>query len=516
MNLNFSSLYLINNLFTKKQLLLLAIIAFFSVGSFAQNDPDCSADTGNLNSTSICIQGTEASISAIAEGNAIIPDGFQVIYVLTSGDELVIQAVSNAPKFIVEASGSYTIHTLVYDPATLDLSIVEFGVTTGVDVNNLLIQGGGTICAALDVAGSKFEFDSCEAAFCLADFGSITPDEACLEDSIAQLNATIVNAPVVPDGFQVLYVLTSGEGLVIEAVSETPSFEVNENGLYTIHTLVYDPNTLDLGIVEFGTTTGVDVNGLLIQGGGDICGALDVAGASFNIEACPCPAMAGTLIANNDESSPICLEGATVAISASIDEAPTVPEGFQVLYVLTSGENLVIEAVGDEPSFEIDTIGRYTIHTLVFDPNTLDLSIVEFGVTTGVDVNGLLEQGGGDICGALDVAGAAFDIEICTCEAGAGTLTAINDPANPVCLEGEEITISAEINEAPTVPEGFNVLYVLTSGEGLVIEAVNENPTFSITNEGVFTIHTLVYDPNTLDLGIVESLLGLGIVDVLV
>ena len=79
-----------------------------------------------------------------------------------------------------------------------------------------------------------------------------------------------------------------------------------------------------------------------------------------------------------------------------------------VLYVLTQGEGLVIQNVSDMPSFDVTEGGRFTIHTLVYDPNTLDLSIVELGVTTGVDVNGLLEQGGGDICAALDVAGRCF------------------------------------------------------------------------------------------------------------
>ena len=49
-----------------------------------------------------------------------------------------------------------SIHTLVYDPSTLDLSIVQFGTTTGFDVNSLLIQGGGSICASLDVNGAPF------------------------------------------------------------------------------------------------------------------------------------------------------------------------------------------------------------------------------------------------------------------------------------------------------------------------------------------------------------------------
>jgi hypothetical protein len=56
----------------------------------------------------------------------------------------------------VDQSGLYTIHTLVYDPATLDLSGVQVGVTTGFDVNGLLLQGGGAICASLDVQGAPF------------------------------------------------------------------------------------------------------------------------------------------------------------------------------------------------------------------------------------------------------------------------------------------------------------------------------------------------------------------------
>jgi hypothetical protein len=90
----------------------------------------------------------------------------------------------------------------------------------------------------------------------------------------------------VPAGFSTVYVLTNGEGLVIVNAGPVPSFEVTEEGLYTIHTLVYDPATLDLGIVEIGVTTGFDVNSLLIQGGGSICASLDVAGAQFNVTSC--------------------------------------------------------------------------------------------------------------------------------------------------------------------------------------------------------------------------------------
>ena len=481
---------------------LVTLIFTLMSGFSLQLSAQCEASAGGFSVQQLCVQSTDFVLTATPNDSAVVPEGFEVIYVLTSGNDLVIEQVNETPEFKLplDASGLFTLHTLVYDPATLDLSIVEIGVTTGVDVNGLLIQGGGDICAALDVTGVKFRFGLCdEEPTCEAMAGALLAEgEACLEEGEATLTATHDVEPTVPEGFEVIYVLTSGEELTIEQVNAEPTFTVEDIGLFTIHTLVYDPETLDLGIVEIGVTTGVDVNGLLIQGGGEICAALDVAGAQFNVLDCACPIMAGTLVADDDA----CLENGEATLTAMHDMEPVVAEGFSVIYVLTSGEELVIEQVNEEPTFTVESTGRFTIHTLVFDPETLDLGIVEIGVTTGVDVNNLLIQGGGDICAALDVAGAQFNVEECeaACEAMAGTLTADDD----ACLEDGEATLTATRDMEPVVPEGFSLIYVLTSGEELVIEQVNEEPTFTVESTGRFTIHTLVFDPETLDLGIVE------------
>jgi len=100
----------------------------------------------------------------------------------------------------------------------------------------------------------------------------------------------------------------------------------------------------------------------------------------------------------------------SAVLQASIVDEPFIPEGFSLIYVLTSGDELVIENVGPDPNFETSKVGKNTIHTLVYDTATLDLSIVEIGTTTGVQVNALLVQGGGSICASLDVAGASFDV----------------------------------------------------------------------------------------------------------
>lgn len=121
--------------------------------------------------------------------------------------------------------------------------------------------------------------DVCEAE--AAGLKAINPS-VCLENGEADLMAEQIGDNVVPDGYQVLYVLTKADDLTILDANDTPNFTVNNPGEYRIHTLVYDPNTLDLGAVS----TGIEVNELLIQGGGSICGSLDVEGAFFKVDKC--------------------------------------------------------------------------------------------------------------------------------------------------------------------------------------------------------------------------------------
>ncbi len=468
----------------------------------------CNADAGSFSTQQICFSSTGVTLSAVAKGDAIVPDSFQTIYVLTSGDDLVIRQVNAEPRFNIDPnpSGIFTIHTLVYDSTTLDLGTVEIGVTTGGEINALLQQGGGGICGSLDVEGVKFQFGGCEETpTCEATAGTLVAGDAPCLDSTATLTATRGEAPVLPEGYQIAYILTSGEDLVIQAVDTVPSFTVDTTGRFTIHTLVYDTATLNIGIIEFGITTGGDVNALLIQGGGDICAVLDVAGAIFNVLDCDCPISAGALTAEAEA----CLEDSTVMLTAVHETEPIVADSFQVIYILTSGSNLVIQQVSNSPAFTVDTAGLFTIHTLVYDTTTLNLDSIEIGVTTGGDINALLIQGGGAICAALDVTGAPINvITNCDspgggddCPANAGTLVA----DNVECLgDTGQVTLLAVHEMDPVVPDSFQLIYVLTFGEDLVIQALDTIPSFTIDSVGLYSIHTLVYDSTTLDLSIIE------------
>lgn len=196
--------------------------------------------------------------------------------------------------------------------------------------------------------------DDCVIVPCDANAGTLTPgDGGCLISSL-NISASANGDAVVPAGYETLYVLTSGSGLIIQAVSATPSFDVTVAASYTIHTLVYDPNTLDLSGIEIGVTSGVDVNNLLIQGGGDICGSLDVPGASVVVEN-------GFEVAITPEDVTLC-SGTSLDLSTNANGS-----GFSYQWSATGGS--FDNASSATPVYTMMMPGTYTISVEVTASN---------------------------------------------------------------------------------------------------------------------------------------------------
>jgi hypothetical protein len=399
------------------RLFAVLMIFLFSVAS-AHLQAQCAADAGTLtaNVSPVQLAGGSVEIGATVATPPNVPAGYQTIYVLTSGSNLLIENVNFVePQFTVDTPGDYTIHTLVavlfnpIDPNFLPVigNIVP-GSSTGADVLQLIADEG--VCADLDVDGAPVTVEACSA-----DAGTLTADAnpVQLAGGSVTISATEGTAPTVPANYEVAYVLTSGGGLVIEALGSTPSFEVDAAGLYTIHTLVAelndpnDPNFLNTDVITPGVTNAGEVLALVIANG--LCASLDVTGAEINVE--DCTAAAGTLTA---DATPVELQAGSATISATQGTAPVVPVDYEVVYVLTSGTDLVIEQTATTPSFTVTAAGDYTIHTLVAelsdpnDPNFIDVNIIVPGTTTGVDVVNLITNNG--LCADLDVAGAPITV----------------------------------------------------------------------------------------------------------
>ena len=477
---------------------------------------DCTTDPGTLSPRPLsdgptdCFDGSECvEVRADIVEEPVVDSGFSVLYVITSGTELVIMGTGPEPFFCIEDTGFYTIHTLVYNAATLDLSVILPGQSTANDLVELI--AGHDTCAKIDLIGASFDIEPCPPCP-----EGVTPDPGSLVaapfDCFDGQNPILITAetaiaPNIPDGYLFSYVLTQGEELSIIAISDDPTFSIANTGPFGIHGLVYDTLTLDLGMVELGTTTAGDVLAII---GDNICANLDVEGARFDVPPCvadPCEGVsldAGTL-----KPTPSCLSTEdsvqTASLIAEHLSQPQIPEGYSSLYVLTQGEELLIVDLANVPNFSVTETGTYRIHTLVFDTLSLDLSGVELGTTTASQVLALL---GDSICAALDVEGALFEIEACPndpCEKGnspdPGTLVSLSD----TCLDGENpALLLAEHTQLPVIPEAFSSLYVLTKGSDLLILDTHTEPSFTVEETGTYRIHTLIYDPSTLDLGAVQ------------
>jgi len=466
-------------------------------------DMPCTADAGTLSSPMVsdCLDaaGIVVTVSATHDGNVIVPTGFNTIYVLTMGSTLTIVQTNSIPSFDVDTAGSYIIHTLVYDPMTLDLSVILPGSTMAAEVLGIIMNND--LCADLDVTGAPITVVNCIMP-CTADAGTLSNGSVsdCLAaGSTVDLTATADGNAVVPPGFSALYVLTMGSTLTIVQTNVSPMFTVDATGTYTIHTLIYDPATLDLTVVVPGMTIAADVLSIIMTN--DICADLDAVGAPISVVDCmmPCLADAGTI--SGAAVSDCLANGSTVTVSANPDGNAIVPVGFATLYVLTMGNSLTIMQTNSTPNFIVNLTGNYTVHTLIFDPATLDLTGVVPGTTLAADVLNIISNN--NICADLDAAGSMVSVVECNmlCTANAGSL--MNPAVSDCLLPATNVSLTASPSGDATIPQGYETIYVLTIGQALTIIQTNTTPEFTVSIAGDYTIHTLVYDPMTLDLSAV-------------
>lgn len=270
---------------------------------------------------------------------------------------------------------------------------------------------------------------------CTANAGTISIDfwAGCLANGSATVSAVPGNDAVVPPGFQLVYLLSSSNGLIIDEVSNTPTFVVHSLDIHRIHPLVYDPNTLDLSAFTGGDASVYDIYSLIYNG---LCAGLNVSGAPFKVKECPneCTAYAGTISALQPDQ---CLVDGAAGLEAVPDDNAVVPAGYTVLQLLVHLPDQTILSVGPEPSFSVNAPGQYAILTLIFDPNTLDPASLVSG-TTVAQLNALLFQGGGNICASLDLQGAEFAVIACgnPCHANAGADSTVTSCSNsaPIAL----------------------------------------------------------------------------------
>jgi len=395
----------------------------------------CLANAGTLiaDATSVELSNGTATISATLAGGLIVPNGYEVLYVLTSGSGLVIEGVNAAPIFTVEEAGDYTIHTLVYDASTLDLSIVQIGATTGFDVNSLLEQGGGTICAALDVPGAPITVEEEENL------------PTAIDDTATTLEATPVSVTVTdnddfgqdgPNNGQIMIIMNPSNGIAFVNTNGTPTNPTDDF-------ITYTPNAGFIGTDEL-TYTITDENG-----------DIDEAVLTITVEEIP-----GNPEANDDSATTD--EGTTVEVMVNINDSygPLGPNQGQITIVQNPTFGIAFVNDNGTPNSPTDDFIVYTP-----DNGFVGTDELVYEIT--------------DANGNTDTAVVTITVE--------GQPEAQDDTASTIEGESVETLVSDNDNYGPNGPGNQPVMIVTGPSNGTA--TVDTNGTVDPTDD------TIIYTP---------------------
>lgn len=440
----------------------------------------CEAAAGNLvpDLANVCYAGGTTVLSATPSGNALVPPGFTTLYLLTSASEVVLDQ-NDQPTFIAPGVGSFSMRTLVYEPATFDPASIQEGSSTIGSLNELFIQGGGAICASLDITGAGFTVESC----CTASAGTLTAggSTVCWQEPVVNIAATPVGDAVVPAGYSVLYLLSTAVDGVIRDTASTASFEVTAPGGYRIHTLVSASTTYDPGTIVPGTTTLADIAAAFLSTGGPHCGALDINGVLVEVVTC-CPGSLGLIELAEDT---LCYRAPEVTFEWSWMGAD-VPEGYGVHYLIADAQGDILDTT-TSTMIEVPAIGAYTLHALVSDTITLDLASALDTILTIEALNALLVQGGGSICALFDLPGT--DLHVIDCR-----------PANDDCSTPEFVTVQLLESCQGGLIQGDNTY--ATQGDAAAPSCADPGSAYAdvwyVINSGENTGITILFDPGTM------------------
>ena len=397
-------------------------------------EPDAITFTVSLQDS--CAGGTQANVVAQGgTGNLTIrwsTGAFGASTFLPEGQHYVYVSDENGCEesdVVIVSDGIMSVVTMNVNATCDSLGSALLCITGGRGPFTYLWSDGQTTIEATDLAPGTYTYfiqdgggctfrgstiitgpDPNDCNGCDAEAGTLTggttTNEVC--DSTITLTATVDQAPVVPAGYQIIYVLTTTPNNTIIQVGPTPSFVIDTAGVYTIHTLVYDPSTLSLSGIVLGQTMAADIFLQIIAGGGSICAALDLTGTTFTVPDCTTPFGCEGSVAAQLTSQPVCFDGSTVDLAPGSVSGGDVPAGYLVLYLLSTAPGDTIVATSTDSLFTVDAAGTYTIQVLVYNPDSTTIGdVLTPGTTTTADLSDALTQ-----CDDVSAQGAVFEVTL--------------------------------------------------------------------------------------------------------
>jgi len=276
--------------------------------------------------------------------------GIETAYLLVDANRVILAASAN-PTFEVTSTGNYTIHGIVYDPFSFSLGAIEFGETTLSGLNAQFVQGGGFICAGLELDGEPVRVETC--AGCTAAVSPLTVGSAtiwCTDDGLP----SVLDLQATATGGTLTYVLVNAAGEVVVASAEgSIDIEGFDGGGYTAYALVSDGAAPALGSTL-----------LPITGCRSLSNSIDISALTGNDCDADCQVEAGSL--TGISPSALCADD----LPASVEIASSGSTGTERRYVLVdaTGSITAIQLLDGNLELNNSLSGQYQVYLLAYEP----------------------------------------------------------------------------------------------------------------------------------------------------
>ena len=432
-----------------------------------------------------------------------VPKGFDVVQLLSKGDSLVVSQVNERrPEFFVFEPNieRYRIHTLVYDSQTFNLSFITLDSTSISDIKTYAEDSGALI--DLDQKGASFELLSC---------GNICGQ--IFEDSNGN---GLLDAGEKKLSGQLVSLLDANQAKLRSIYSDNQGnycFENLTGGEYYVK--FFSPSKFEFTLQDEGdesqdsdvqVTTGL--SDLITLGNGEKKPFVD-AGV---VPKGDCLVDGGNMSLIGSSTYKVCEIGPSFAMGVEASDQLLPNENFFVFYLLSSGEDLVIEQIDNVPKFTVSPRPTtFRVHSLVASLNPLDSNFFDLGkillhVTTVEEILDRIQQE--DICIAFDPFGIPVEIEPCQAQ-GQGRFVGAGSEIDENGEEGVGevsvsifpnpayylLSLSFQNSQASQFPPITEVTMLDMKGKEMLSQVVrDEYFTVDVSNypPGVYIIHVLI------------------------
>ncbi len=286
--------------------------------------------------------------------------GMSSIYLLTNSNGVIVQLASQ-PEFLISSQGSYTIHGMVYNPQAYSTNTITLGQTRLADLNAQFVQGGGFICAGLDLVGVRVEVEACSD--CTASVGALSIDGPtiwCTDNGLASvLNLRVDNSTGV-----LVYVVVDEAGQVVK-VSANPAVDIAglSGGSYSVYAVA---------TASAATSPVLGQDFLPLTGCADISQAIVVTALTGSDCNSACQVAAGTV--TDIAPRVVCVDvlPTTLAVTASGIT------GSEQRYLITSMSGTITSIQALDGTLELSsssTVGTFRVYLLAYEQPVQGLRI---------------------------------------------------------------------------------------------------------------------------------------------